>query len=459
MNHAEITRRPLLLRLAVGVVLSALAIAGGSWLVRGPSTPHPAGSVDLGQPDAVVSIDTPTTDGLLPPDERVAFWEARVAAGGGYLDRIHLADAYVDRTRSTGDLADFHRAEVALADARVTAPNTTLVEVREALIAFSLHDFGGAAQIATNVLEGDPDNLAALTVKGDSLLEMGDVDGAVALYERLGQAAPSAASWSRLGRVAFLRGDADGATSYISRAASAALEAGFPDEVAFFHVQLGDLHRAVGRLSDAERAYATALDALPDHVPALAGLARVREAEGRRAEAITLLERATARLPQPEYIATLGDLHALDGDRVRADEQYALVEAIAGLGAAESVYDRAYVLFAADHDRDVEGAVQRARAELELRADVYGYDALAWALFAAGRVDEAWVAATEATRHGSIDPRIAYHAGMIAAATGRLDEAGDLLRHAVTGSAALPPLQVARAAEALEGLAGAGGPD
>ena len=91
----------------------------------------------------------------------------------------------------------------------------------------------------------------------------------------------------------------------------------------------------------------------------------------------------------------------------------------------------------------------RAQAKLELRTDVYGYDALAWALFAVGRLDEAAEAAAEATRLGTADPRIAYHGGMIAAATGRTDEARALLERAVAGLASLPPFQVPRAVAAL----------
>ena len=116
---------------------------------------------------------------------------------------------------------------------------------------------------------------------------------------------------------------------------------------------------------EAEAAYEQAIEMLPGHIPATAGLARIHEAEGRRAEAITLLEAATARLPQPELVAALGDLYALAGDAAAAERQYALVERIGAVGTAGgSVYDRQLILFAADHDRDVATAVQAAEAAL-----------------------------------------------------------------------------------------------
>jgi hypothetical protein len=96
--------------------------------------------------------------------------------------------------------------------------------------------------------------------------------------------------------------------------------------------------------------------------------------------------------------------------------------------------------------------VRRAGAELAVRGDVYGHDALAWALFNAGRLDEAAAEATAAMALGTPDPRIAYHAGLIAAARGERDVALPLLRLAVRGGAMLPPLQLERARAELASL-------
>ena len=460
MNMTALSPRRSPVKMLVLLVVCAAAVAVVSWALRASPPAEVASNADAGRGAITdLSVDAPVTDGLLPPAERVAFWEGRTAGGGGYLDHVHLADAYIDRARASGDLADLRRAEAALARAAETAPDPAVVDVRQAMVSFALHEFEAALEGATAVLESDPGNLGALSVAGDALVELGQVDAAAVHYQQLGVLVPSAASWSRLGRLAFLRGDADGALELVAAAADAAVEAGFPDEIAFYHVQLGDLQRSAGELTAAEVSYAAALDALPDHAPASAGLARVREAQGRRDEAIELLEAAVTRLPQPEMVSALGDLYALNGDAELAEDQYSLVEAIAGLAAEESVYDRAYVLFAADHGRDLDGAVARAEAELERRRDVYAHDALAWALFSAGRMQEAADAAARALALGTADPRISYHAGMIAASQGRVDEAADLLEAAIAGSASLPPLQVPRAEAALEAVrAGAAAP-
>ncbi|VAW31852.1 hypothetical protein MNBD_CHLOROFLEXI01-4213 [hydrothermal vent metagenome] len=52
------------------------------------------------------------------------------------------------------------------------------------------------------------------------------------------------------------------------------------------------------------------------------------------------------------------------------------------------------------------------------RADVYGYDTVAWTLYKNGRFDEAAVASEQALAQGTDEALFYYHAGMIAAAQG-----------------------------------------
>jgi tetratricopeptide (TPR) repeat protein len=322
--------------------------------------------------------------------------------------------------------------------------------VRRALVAFALHDFGEARRLADAVLADSPPDLAALGVAGDARLETGDVAGARSRYALLAELAPSPAAWSRLARLAFLEGDTAEAIGLVARAAEVAEQEGAPDAVAFYRFQLGELHRSAGDVAEADAAYQASLAALPDYVPATAGLAAVREAQGRRDEAITLLEAATARLPLPELVAALGDLQTLDGDAAAAEATYRLVEGIASLSAdGVGVYDRQLVLFAADHDRELATAVESASAELQVRGDIYGHDALAWALFKAGDLEGAAREADAALSLGTRDPRLAYHAGRIAAARGEFAAAEPLLQLAVDGAVYLPPLQVAEAQAAL----------
>jgi tetratricopeptide (TPR) repeat protein len=434
----------------VGIVVAAAILIAGSyaaaWLTR---LPLPGAGATPASPAA--SLD-PAGTPLAGRDERllarfdraIAAWNANVSSNpGDYISATNLGTTYVGRARLTGDLADYERA-LAAAD-RALEIDAGYLPARglRATVLFALHDFGGALAEAQATRDQDPSNIQALATIGDASLELGNVDAARAAYAELGRLAPSAPVFSRLAHLAFIEGDADRATGLAQQAVDAVAGEPPSETTAFYAFQLGELYRAGGDVADAAAAYEQSLDDLPSYVPAMAGLARVREAQGRRAEAITLLEEATARLPQPDLVAALGDLYALAGDPAAAERQYALVERVGQVGAATgSVYDRQLVLFAADHDRGLVEAVARARAELAVRQDIYAHDALAWALFKAGELEEARTEAAAALGLGTQDPRLAYHAGMIAAALGQTDEALRLLTAAYDGAAYLPPIQM-----------------
>lgn len=384
----------------------------------------------------------------------IAAWNGNVATNpGDYVSATNLGTVYVGRARLTGDLADYERALSAADRAVEIQPAYLPARSLRATILFALHDFDAALAEARAARGLDGGDLQALAIIGDASLELGDVDAARLAYAELDRLAPAPPVWSRLAHLAFISGEIERAMGLVERAVAGVADEPRSETTAFYSFQLGELSRARGDLAGAAAAYAEALGDLPGYVPASAGLARVREAQGRRHEAIELLEGATARLPQPDLVATLGDLYAMDGDVAAAERQYALVERIGDVAAATgSVYDRQLVLFAADHDRGLPEAIARARAELAIRHDVYAHDALAWALFKAGQLDEAAVEAEAALALGTPDPRLAYHAGMIAAGQDRTDDARRLLTLALEGEPYLPPLQVPILERALADL-------
>ena len=69
------------------------------------------------------------------------------------------------------------------------------------------------------------------------------------------------------------------------------------------------------------------------------------------------------------------------------------------------------------------GALELARAELDVRQDVYTQDALAWALFRNGKVEEAAAAIEKALSQNSPEPAFHEHAAQIFEAMGRTGEA------------------------------------
>jgi Flp pilus assembly protein TadD len=141
------------------------------------------------------------------------------------------------------------------------------------------------------------------------------------------------------------------------------------------------------------------------------------------------------------------------GDAAAAAADRATIDVITTLAAAAGpVHDRGLARILADTGRDPDRAVQLARAELAVRRDVYGYDALAWALVNAGDAGAADAAMRSALAEGTPDARLWYHAGVIAATLGRDDLARGYLSDALALGAALDPRARERASAVLESL-------
>jgi tetratricopeptide (TPR) repeat protein len=176
----------------------------------------------------------------------------------------------------------------------------------------------------------------------------------------------------------------------------------------------------------------------------------LRAAEEKTEVAIELYEKAVRILPDPHFIASLGDLYKLAGRADDAEKQYALVETIGRLNALSgTLYNRQLALFYADHDLKPDEAYKQAAAEYEHRRDIYGADALAWTALKAGKITEAQSAIKDALRLGTKDAKLFYHAGMIEKAAGNTSEAKRMLELALKTNPGFDPLQSVALRDAL----------
>jgi tetratricopeptide (TPR) repeat protein len=249
-----------------------------------------------------------------------------------------------------------------------------------------------------------------------------------------------------------VRGDTAGALELSDRAVTDAITGGdAASSIAFYQYAHAEYALLAGDVDTAQAGYAASLLAMPGYPLALFGEGRVAYAQGNIAHAIALLEAATAALPRPDMVAYLGDLYALDGRPEEATEQYDTVEFIHGLAAQDGakVYDREYIGFLADHGRDTATATDLATSELVARKDVYGYDALAWALHGAGNDADALVNARLALASGTQDARLLIHAGLIELANGLTADGQAHLRAGLVLQPSFSPLVVAAARAAV----------
>jgi tetratricopeptide (TPR) repeat protein len=238
---------------------------------------------------------------------------------------------------------------------------------------------------------------------------------------------------SRISYLKFIAGDTGGAISLMKTAVTEGVEAQLPSEnLAWLYYELGEYETQAGDSASADAAYLTALNIHPGDYRALAALGKLRANNGRYAEAIVLYEKAIAIVPMPIFVAELGDLYAKSGNQAEAQKQYALVEYIGLLGHINQVlHNRDLALFYADHDMKLAEALDLAQKELEVRHDVYTWDALAWALYKNGRLTEAAHASEKAMRFGTRDSLLLFHAGMIAERMGQPGQARNELKEAL----------------------------
>lgn len=387
-----------------------------------------------------------------PPEERSA--DQKILQLEGEIARrpeavaLHnrLAWAYLQKGRETGDAAYFTRAERLLEKAPAASDPEGLG--LRAWIALFRHEFKEAALWAEKAIAARPNAFFQYGILSDAFLEMGDDAKAVAYAQKMIDLKPDQGSYSRAAHLRSLHGDPEGAILLWKSAIRAG--ASFPENTAWCQAELGELYFNIGKIGEAEAAYRASLETFPGYHRGLAGLGKIRTAQRRPEEAVRFYQEAIDRIPYPIYFASLGDLYMEMGKEEAAQKAYRRVEQIARLDQPnQRLYDRDLALFYADHGRQLGEAVRIAERELERRRDVYTYDILGWVYYKSGRYPEAARAMKEAMRLGTEDPRILFHAGMVARAAGREKEARRLLTRALTLNPAFHPLYAPSARKAL----------
>lgn len=415
------------------------------------STPHRASSeLASMQPIQTVSVIAfaPIPAKLLVPqptdtDRRIRNAQALISRNpkdaAGYSA---LGAAHFQRARETGDVSDYQLAEESLnksldlvsTDFAADEPLSTMAEV-----CMGEHRFADALTYAQKALSLGSGDVSSFAIVGDAYADMGEYEKAAQAYSRLtprDMTLSPRAAYARDSRISYLKfiaGDTPGAIALMKIAVAEGTEAHLPREnLAWLYYELGEFYAQAGDAASADIAYATALTIHPGDYRALAALGKLRSNHGNYDEAIVLLRAAIAVVPMPVFVADLGDLYARSGNRAEAQKQYQLVEYMGLLGHINQVlHNRDLAVFYADHDMKLRASLDLAQKELEVRQDVYSWDALAWALYKNGKTEQAAEASRKALRFGTKDSLLLFHAGMISERIGLRDQAKGQLTQAL----------------------------
>ena len=336
--------------------------------------------------------------------------------------RLALAQAFLQKVRETADPSLYGKADQLLRGLAKETPKDPGVLIARGTLALARHRFSDGLAIGKAALAAAPDSEAALGVIVDASNELGKYDEALTATQRMVDTKPNLASLSRVSYARELHGDLPGAIDAMSKAATA-VGGTSGENAAYVQTQLGILLVTSGDLEGAAAAFAAADTAFPAFVPAKVGRARLYLAQGRNGDAAAALADAARVQPLSDTVALLGDALEATGDTAGATQAFDLVGVIARLYKANGVkVDLEMALFDADHHpgRDAIAGARRALAD---RPSIFGHDVLAWNLYRAGKVQDAWKEEQKALVIGSRDPQLQFHAATIALAAGHRDDA------------------------------------
>jgi len=436
------------------LIAVSLFILGGIGILRsidGGSPTPVAGAVDAA--DALSPL-SPAVAGARLSDTIEALQQRLRLTPDDWKSLAAVGQAYVQQARITLDPSYYPKAEAALKRSLELQPEgNDIALVGMATLSSARHDFADALEWGERALATNPGDADSFGVVGDAQLELGEYGRAFDSYQRMVDTKPNLSSYTRVSYALELQGDLRGATAAMEAAQGVA---GTPADVAWTSFQLGELAFNQNRIVHAAREYRRGSSADPALVGNLAGLAKVAWARGDQNEAIERYEQVVQRLPFPEYVIALGDAYAETGDQEAAQRWFDVVRIQQRLSRANGVNtDLELALFDADHGRP-EAALQAALAEWDRRQSIHVADAVGWALYANGRVEEAWQYSRKALELGTRNATFFFHAAMIRLAMGDREEAKSLLQRTLDTNPHFSILYADDAAATLERLKSAG---
>lgn len=367
-------------------------------------------------------------------DLEIKFWEARVPRDeSDHVAPTRLGLACLQKARESGDTAWLERAESALREALKRYPDHAPACAALAAALNSNHRFRESIPLAMKATQEQPSDPFPWGILGDARQELGDLAGAKAAYDKMAALDPGLFGHSRMAGWKWLNGDVKSALAEFTTALEQGRARGAPIEnLAWCETQIGSLHFRAGRFSEAEAHYQSALSILPEFHLAQDHLAELRAARGQFDEAAKMFEQLAERTRRPEYLQAAGDvlIAARKPKEAKPWHDRALGAYTNAANAGNIHYLHHLSGFYADVREDGAEAEKWARRDLEVRQNIYAWDALAWALFRKGDYAAAAEAMSKALAHGTKDAHLLAHAGSIFVRANKIREGQAFMKQA-----------------------------
>lgn len=415
--------------LAAGVVVLG---SGLSWFAtRHPKPPAAVPTPAIAAaPDPLRLILAPIPGaGDTALDREIARWQGEVRKPG-QPEALRLAAVeklgwlFVAQARAQDDDGAYTLAEQCALVLAAGQPGSPAALLLRGHVLHQFHRFKEAEALARQLVavREVPYDYGLL---GDCLMEQGRLEEAIPAYQTMLDLKPGFESFVRAAHVRWLKGDLPGARDLMEQVLGM-IHPRERDTLAWAEARVALYELQAGDLPAARRHAEAALQARPADAAAHLVLGRALASGGRGDEALEHFRAAARTRPLPEFLWALAD--HLEARQLPA-EAAPFEQALQRTGRRAD--PRTLALYLATTRRgDPADALRLARAELDVRQDVFTWDALAWSQFAAGEVAPARESMRHALAEGTRDGRLFLHAAVIAAAAGDEKEKNDFVRQA-----------------------------
>lgn len=370
---------------------------------------------------------------------------------------LALATLYIKESRITGNSMYYDVAAMKYVDNVIQSePENFEALTLKALIYLSQHHFADALTIAQKAQKIGPYNAFVYGLMIDGYVEMGDYKSAVAAAEKMISLRPDISSYSRISYLREIHGDLDGAIEAMNMAVKAG--ASGDESTSWARIQLARLYENTGDLKKAEMHYIIAGDQRPGYAYSSAGLGHIAMANNDYNKAISFYLQADSSIIDYSFKEQLAQLYKLTGDAKKGEkminsiiesmsqdaEQGEEDESIGHYSDRELAY--AYLL-----NNDYSKALQHALAEYNRRPDnIDVNETVAWVYYKKGEHQKALPYIEKALKTNCKNPSLLSRAGMIYAKNGQHYKANVFLQEALKNNPNIDPQLKAEGMALLE---------
>ena len=330
---------------------------------------------------------------------------------------IDLAAEYCRKARDSEDIGYYSKADVEVEMALKLSPANYDAQKLQVTILLGKDEFSAALKLATALNKRIPDDIAVWGLLSEINSALGNYTEALRDAQWVLDLRPgSTLGFTEAARLREAYGDPEGAIEFYeeSRRRTSLNDA---EERAWLLSQVARLTAQSGDRKRADALFEEALRLNPESQIAIEGLARLREMESNYSEAVSLFEKRYKAIQNARSLYDLAEALELAG---RKDEAATTFENFESRAKAET--DRPYnanldlIHFYLNHNSQPAEALAIALRESAIRRDSQTLAALAGALFANSRYEDAKMRMDEALSTGLHNAVYFCQAAHIAAA-------------------------------------------